>query len=294
MKTATEILVAAGSGFVDGVAALLGDDLPLQNLNKSGRGIVMIGPSFSFDDLPLDKKRLQSSLNEDLQRFFELVRALLGTQSSEVLRRIDERETLVREVVEQEYLVSHSTTGKALEAVKQAVYEILEEVDSLHDPSEGAVVLVPDTNALILSPAFQNWSFEDLPEFELLLVPLILSELDTLKINHREPNVRDKARTIIRQIKECARRGSLNDGVTIVTGHIRLRTLAIEPHVEDTLPWLDRGVPDDRMLASTVEAMRMHPRSTVAIVTGDINLQNKASFAGVPFLEPPSCGDDGA
>jgi len=140
---------------------------------------------------------------------------------------------------------------------------------------------------------FQSWSFEDLPEFEVLLVPLVLSELDTLKNNHRQQGVRDKARAIIRQIREYARRGSLHDGIIIVANHIRLRSLSIEPHVEDTLPWLDRDVPDDRLLASTVEAMRMHPRSTVALVTGDINLQNKAAFADVPFLEPPSSGDDG-
>jgi hypothetical protein len=63
--------------------------------------------------------------------------------------------------------------------------------------------------------------------------------------------------------------------------------------VEETLPWLDPSVPDDRMLASTVEAMRTHPRSTVALVTGDISLQNKATFARVPFLEPPAGADAG-
>jgi len=149
MKTATEILVAAGSCLVDGVKALLGDDVPLRNLNEPGGDLVILGSSFSFPDLPLDKKRLQSSLINDRQRFFDVVRALLCTQASGVLKRIDEREKIVRDVVEQEYLVLHSTTGEALAAVREAVDEILEEINSLHDPSEGAVILIPDSNALL-------------------------------------------------------------------------------------------------------------------------------------------------
>lgn len=285
MQTVAESLAVAGADLLDGVAALLGDDAPLEDVNKPHSSVVVIGPSFGFGDLPLEKNRLQSRLNEDHRRFFALVRALLRTQSTEVVKRIDERETMIREVIEQEYLVWHSTRGEALAAVKKAIHEILEAVGHLHDPVEGSVMLVPDTNALILSPAFQEWSFEGVPEFEVLLVPLLLSELDTLKTNHRDPNVKQKAQAVIRQIKEYARRGSLSDGVTIVANRIRLRALAIEPRVEETLPWLDPTVPDDRMLASTVEAMRMHPRSTIALVTGDVNLQNKATFAGVPFLE---------
>lgn len=294
MQTVAESLAVEGTDLLGGVAALLGDDAPLKDVNEPHSSIVFIGPSFGFGDLPLEKKRLQSRLNKDQQRFFALVQALLRTQSTEVLKRIVERETTVREVIEQEHLVWHSTIGEALAAVKKAVDEILEAVNHLHDPVEGSVVLVPDTNALILSPAFQEWSFEGLPEFEVLLVPLLLSELDTIKTNHRDPVVKQKAQAVIRQIKEYARRGSLSDGVTIVTNRIRLRALAVEPRVDETLPWLDPTVPDDRMLASTVEAMRMHPRSTVALVTGDINLQNKATFAGVTFLEPPAGADVGA
>ncbi len=294
MQTVAESLTVAGTDLLDEVAVLLGNDAPLEDINEPPSSVVFIGPSFGFEDLPLEKKRLQSRLNEHRRRFFAFARALLCTQSTEVLKRIEERETTVREVIEQEHLVWHSTTGEALAAVKKAVHEILEAVGHLHDPVEGSVVLVPDTNALILSPAFQKWSFEALPEFELLLVPLVLSELDTLKINHRDSNVKQKAQAVIRQIKEYARRGSLSVGVTIVANRIRLRALASEPRVEETLFWLDPTVPDDRMLASTVEAMRMHPRSTVALVTGDINLQNKAAFAGIPFLEPPVGADVGA
>lgn len=59
------------------------------------------------------------------------------------------------------------------------------------------------------------------------------------------------------------------------------------------LPWLDPTNNDDRFLASVVEIARENTRCVVAIVTGDINLQNKARFARMPFCEPPSVGDAG-
>ena len=123
------------------------------------------------------------------------------------------------------------------------------------------------------------------------VTPTLLSELDSLKNEHRNPDVRSKAQAVIRQVKEYRRRGSLNEGVVIVENRIRLRASAVEPRVEEVLPWLDSTSPDDRILASCVEAMRTHPRSAVALVTGDINLQSKAEFACIPFFEPPEKSD---
>lgn len=291
MQTVADCIAAAGSSLLEGIEGLLGEDRSLRDINDASSSVVFIGPSYAFEDLPLEKKRLQSRLNSDLQRFIALVRAMLRGQPPHVLGRIDEREAALRDVVEQEHLVWHSTTAIALTSARKAVDEILDAIACLHDPAGGSVVLVPDTNALILSPAFQDWSFDGIPVFEILMVPMLLSELDTLKTNHRNVQVQRKAEAVIRQIKEYQRRGQLVDGVVVVANHISVRAFAAEPRVSDALPWLDPSVPDDRILASCIEVMRAHSRSTVALVTGDINLQNKAAFASVPFLEPPTVGD---
>jgi predicted ribonuclease YlaK len=47
------------------------------------------------------------------------------------------------------------------------------------------------------------------------------------------------------------------------------------------------GNNDDRLLAGLIEVMRLHPRCPVLLVTRDINLQNKAEYAGFRFVEPP-------
>lgn len=111
-----------------------------------------------------------------------------------------------------------------------------------------------------------------------------------LKVNHRDVNVRDKAERLIRQIKEYRRRGSLMEGVPLQGGVSTVFAIPIEPKVEQSLPWLDPANADDRFLASALEIMRSRPRSPVALVTRDLNLQNKAEFARFPFIEPPDPG----
>lgn len=291
MLTAAEKIGSAGKALLDGIATLVGPDRPLHDINRPSSSVVFIGPNYVFDDLTVDQKRLQSQLLEDHRHFFALIRALLRTQPDEVQEKIEQHDQTIREAIEQTHCVWHSTTGKVMAAVRQAVDELCGVLSCLYDPTEGAVVLVPDTNALLGRPAFQDWAFEDIPRFELLLVPAVLSELDSIKVEHRNPNVRDKAKAIIRQIKEYRRRGSLSEGVNVVAHRIRLRSMPTEPQVDQALPWLDPHSPDDRLLASCVEAMRLHPRSRIALVTVDINLQNKAEFARIPFREPPDVQD---
>jgi predicted ribonuclease YlaK len=56
---------------------------------------------------------------------------------------------------------------------------------------------------------------------------------------------------------------------------------------ENTTKDLQRTGKDDQILASVIEVMRIKPRSPVLLVPRDINLQNKAEFANMPFVEPP-------
>jgi predicted ribonuclease YlaK len=128
--------------------------------------------------------------------------------------------------------------------------------------------------------------YRDVGEFLLILTPTVLSELDEMKIVYRVEAVREKAEKIIRQIQEFRRRGSLVTGVPIVKGKSVLKALATEPIFSEAPAWLDRDNADDRLLASTVEILRKNPSSPVAIVTRDINLQNKADYARITTLMP--------
>ncbi|MHB8276467.1 MAG: PIN domain-containing protein [Candidatus Humimicrobiaceae bacterium] len=158
---------------------------------------------------------------------------------------------------------------------------------NIYDQSSGRAIYVPDTNALLANPRIEQWRFAGVSEFEIILTPTVLSELDKLKINHRVEVVREKAEGLIRQIKGYRARGKLNDGVPLTSGISTLKSIAVEPNFNQTLSWLDPSNDDDRILASFIEVMKIYPNSPVIIITNDINMQNKAEFAGIPFIEPP-------
>ena len=160
-------------------------------------------------------------------------------------------------------------------------------LEHLPGVSEEEVILVPDTNALIYNPSIEAWEFQGFARFCIILTPTVISELDQLKVTHRNPEVRSKAEKLIRQIKEYRRRGNLLEGVALRRGVRELRTIAAEPLLSESLPWLQAENMDDRLIASVIEIMRAHPRSEVHLVSRDLNAQNKAEYARILYLEPP-------
>jgi predicted ribonuclease YlaK len=121
----------------------------------------------------------------------------------------------------------------------------------------------------------------------LLLTATVLGELDHLKVAHQNPEFRQKIESLIRRIKGYRGRGKLTVGEVLRKDVSTIRSMAVEPKVGNSLPWLDPTNNDDRLLAAFVEVMRQHPRTPVVLVTRDINLQNKAEYAGLPYVEPP-------
>lgn len=179
------------------------------------------------------------------------------------------------------------TTEQAFAEAEESLDKQLELIANLYDPVEGPPIYVPDTNALLWNPDLEKWSFDEVKRFTLVITAAVLGELDGLKIEHRNPDVRERAEGLIRRIKSYRGRGDLTSGVPLVRNVSAIKTIALEPKVEETLPWLDASNEDDRILASFVEVMREHVRTPVILVTRDINLQNKAEYAGLPFVEPP-------
>ena len=56
------------------------------------------------------------------------------------------------------------------------------------------------SSTTIASAPGKRWEFANSPQFELILTPSVLVELDELKINHRNADVRDKAEGLITRI----------------------------------------------------------------------------------------------
>jgi predicted ribonuclease YlaK len=166
------------------------------------------------------------------------------------------------------------------------VTEHLAVLDGLYDASGGNPVYAPDTNALLHHPDLDRWRFEGVKRFTIVLTPAVLGELDRLKVEHRNADVRegrgaDQAHQVLalprRPLGRCRPRRNISE----------LKSIAVEPRVQEALLWLDPDNTDDRLIAAVIEVMRQNPRAPVILVTRDINAQNKAAYAGLPFQEPP-------
>jgi rRNA-processing protein FCF1 len=260
--------------------------------NPNNDGFIWIGGHFAWEELSDDGRQAQAKTLEDYRRFYSILKVLLREQPEDTLGKVDEANTRILQLIQQREPLYTDDTKAQFQRAFEALDSQTAMLGRLYGQSDGRSALVPDTNALIFNPAVEKWLFDEFPEFSIVLTPPVLSELDSLKVNHRVEAVREKSEQVIRRIKEFRRRAvqagvRLADGVVLVEGVSDVVAIATEPQMEMSLPWLDPANADDRLLAVVIEVMRTHPRTAVVLVTRDINLQNKAEFANVPFVEPP-------
>jgi rRNA-processing protein FCF1 len=286
MATATDLLAAQGAAILDDIDDLLGRS-SVRHRSPSQGGVFFSGPTGTWGTLDTDATRLQSKIIEDYRRHFATLSVLLRGLPPNAAKELSESDETVREVVEQASSTWIATADEAMAKAHAAIEAQRGLLDRLHDAGGGRDVFVPDTNALLYNIELGDWAFPGSSSFELVLAPSVLVELDELKVGHRNPDVREKAEGLIRRIKGYRGRGRLTDGVPLRNPASTIRSIGTEPAMAESLPWLDAGNRDDRFIASVIEVMRAHARSAVVIVTRDVNLQNKAEFASLPFVEPP-------
>jgi len=287
MQTVTQLLTEIARTIIEHGTELLLTHSRLKEVEESP-GIIFVGfGTHSWQPLTVDGLRLQSRIREEFERFHAVLSCLLRKQSASVRSSLKQTSSKIKKLIDQQGgTYCHSCKQAAID-FKEAVNEQVQMLTHLFDAADGDHVYVPDTNALLYNTQLEEWRFDDSAKFVLLLMPTVLSELDSLKVTGKSDAVREKANKLVRQVMEYRRRGNLNDGVILRKDSHRLRTIAIEPDFANSLPWLDPNNNDDRILAGFVEAMRQHPRCPVILVTRDINLTNKADYARLPCIQPP-------
>jgi hypothetical protein len=149
--------------------------------------------------------------------------------------------------------------------------------------------LVVDTNTLIDNPDLAAHTTALGPRYMVHVLPVVLSEIDDLKRAGRTPELREAASKADRRLKALRDNGDIRAG-SRVQGDVYAVFEHIEPRHDGLPGWLDLDVPDDRLVASTLLLQSAHPGSTFYVATGDLNLQNKLSAIGLPFVELDSAG----
>lgn len=243
-------------------------------------------PDYAFVRSTTEQLRLQVPLKEKYDAWFVRFQLLFPTPPSELEASIKEAHDVVANWIDlgRNYEITMNP-----EANVQAAQKVLIGFQSFLDllPTSPEVVLIPDTNALTTSPNPESYkSIAGTTTFTFLLLPTVLSELDNLKNFARDPAYREKVAKVIRRMKGWRKQGSLIQGI-VIHKTICVRAIAHEPNVRKTLPWLDPNTPDDRIIASVVEFQMTSPAACITLVTSDINLQNKAEAAKLPYAETP-------
>jgi len=247
--------------------------------------VIFIGPQHYFDKLPPDRQKFQLDLKRDYERWIERVRLLLASAPKNLERQIDKADKACRAWIELSSTWSVKPNREHNATQVTSDFGIAAELLDVFGIDDGRTLLVPDTNSLLADadPTSYRRAVDQLG-FLFILTPTVLRELDELKVLHRNPDVREKAQKVITRIKGWRKQGNLLNGVT-VDRSITVTAIAEEPDVSATLSWLDGSSSDDRIIASVLLIEARYPTSRVVLVTGDINLQNKADAAEVETAE---------
>jgi rRNA-processing protein FCF1 len=250
--------------------------------------IIAIANNNYWGDDDGSQKHLQLKLLRSYSSWFERFQMLFHNSPEEIQRQIGETHKNVKEWIEKK---DGWNVPRTIDEAKQSFREELQEFYTLlqiFQPSDKTeIILVPDTNALITCPDVASYAAAiGRADYTVVILPTVLSELDKLKIIHRSDDFRKKVQSVITRLKGLRQQGSMHEGV-IVNKVVTVKMVAQEPDFKRTLSWLDPTNNDDRIIAATLEVQVEEPSNIVVLVTADINHQNKAEMANIPFVEPP-------
>jgi len=250
--------------------------------------VVIIGYDYFWDTADEKQKHSQLKLLRKYSSWFEHLQMIFYDSPEATQKQIRDTDKRIRTLIEKRndpFIPSTINEAKRIFREQIQIFYTLLQVFKTSDQVE--IILVPDTNALIKAPDVASYGAAiGQADYTVVILPTVLSELDKLKITHRSEEFRGKVESVIRRLKGLRQQGNIHEGVT-VNRVVTVKMIAQEPDFKKTLSWLDPQNNDDRIIAATLEVQREEPSSIVVLVTNDINHQNKAEMANLPFIEPP-------
>ena len=255
--------------------------------NDPRSGVFIVTNPYYWKELPIEHRADQAKLLGRYRHWYELFRRCHAQHSSDIQERLSEINTAILAAIE---LQSDWGTAATIEENRTMLAEKINKLHTLlqqHASEQAETVLIPDTNALLKSANPAEYSIiADAIGFRIVIVPTVLAELDGLKRARAGQALGEKAERAIRVIKGLRRQGSVLEGVTVAKT-ITVQMIATEPRMAELPSWLDAGNQDDRIVGSVLEVQCAQPSAMVVLVTDDMNLQNKAEMAFIPWAEPP-------
>jgi rRNA-processing protein FCF1 len=246
-------------------------------------------PTYYWGERTPKQTNIQIELKKKYDTISEIINVIFIKAPKNILNKLKQADSRYRMWLQLEHNPSfysslstdHTENEKQLRKCAEELEHLL---NILEAGGNSELILIPDTNSLLISTdPIKYRNIVDETNFVFLLLPTVLGELDKLKNNYNV-EVCNKSKGVIKRIKGWRTQGHPLSGVT-VDKTITVRTISNEPNMKQTLSWLDKDNADDRIIASVLEIQADYSTSRVVLVTGDINLQNKAEFAMIEFKE---------
>lgn len=260
------------------------------NRNYSAE-IVVVQPDYTWAKLDDEGRLAQDKALRYFAKLFESIDYLFEEKHKDLKHQVNEIKDAYRYWIERNKrgwdwgLPSDIQEVRAdLDTKTEKLKELME---WLKGTSPSGYILIPDTNSLIMNPEINTYGQKiglNSNNYYVVYIPTVLSELDRLKVVHRDDTFRKKVESVIKRIKGYRSQGNIHDGITVYET-ITVKMIAAEPNMNSTLPWLNSDNNDDRIVATCLELQREYAGSIVMLITADINLQNKAQMALLPFGE---------
>jgi len=180
-----------------------------------GESLVLMPTSDFWGPLDTEGNRIRSQLKDKYSKLYSTVKVLLKSQPDEVVCELEKHNETLHNIVEQDYHTWLTNTAEAAKSFNESMDALIGLIDGLYDSAEGTIIYVADTNALLFNLDLEKWEFDECTKFTIIITPTVLSELDKLKINRNNENVRNKAEGLVSRIKGYRSRGKLSDGVPL-------------------------------------------------------------------------------
>ncbi|TNB71598.1 hypothetical protein FHJ30_12995 [Arthrobacter sp. BB-1] len=256
--------------------------------NRYGSGISFIGYArWGWGPSDAAHEAVRMRLMPQLNDWFDRFGLLFPHPTPRVKKELESARSLLEGWLVRDRGSNDHSVPPSLDAAEKAAQAKLSDLRELLEllPSDEYVTRVLiDTNALIDAPDVDLYTNVLGPKYFVHVVPVVLRELDELKRNGRNENVREAARKADMRLKKYRNNGDVLTGAR-VSGQVYVKFEHTEPEADGLPSWLDISVPDDRFVASALLLQSKHPGSAFYVITSDINMQTKLSAVGMPYVE---------
>lgn len=240
-----------------------------------------------WEDLKPDGKVFRNFLYKEFNRILELWDYLIEPFPDDLINNYKEYKKEISDSILQTDTTWSRNTQEAFLNCERALVGIYDLFLLSVNAKAKNDLYVLDTSALIHNPDIEDWKFDQVEKFTLVVPITVIQELDSYEMSNKNDIVKTKAKKILNKIRNLSLRGKLSDGVNVRDNKIFFQTLPFEVSIPKVFSLMNTSNNDDKIFSTFLYTIRENVNSTVTLITRDTGLFVKANHYGLPSEQPP-------